>query len=80
MQITLNIPEDLAAHLDAEQLPYILELGLRELQATPESGFEGLTDVLERLASLPSTEEILALRPSEALQARLEALLHKNQN
>ena len=78
MQITLNIPEELAAHLDVEQLPYILELGLREIQAAPAGGFEGLTDVLERLASLPTPEEILALRPSEALQARITILLEKN--
>ncbi len=78
MKITLNIPEELAAHLDPEHLPYILELGLREFQADPDAGFEGFTDVLERLASLPTPEEILALRPSEALQARIEALLEKN--
>ena len=56
MQITLNIPEELAAHLDVEQLPYILELGLRQLQATPEAGFEGLTDVLERLGLILPSE------------------------
>ena len=80
MQITLDIPEELAARLDLEQLPYILELGMRELQAASESEFEGFTDVLEHLAALPTPEEILALRPSEALQARIDALLEKNRN
>ena len=78
MQITLDIPEDLAARLDVDQLAHILELGLREFQAAPEAGFAGFTDVLERLASLPTPEEILALHPSEALQARIEVLLEKN--
>jgi len=80
MQITLDIPEELVLRLDLTQLPYILELGLREFHATPTSGFEGLTDVLERLAALPTPEEILALRPSEALQERIDTLLAKNRS
>ena len=34
--------------------------------------------MLEILAGLPTPKEILALRPSEALQARLDVLLEKN--
>jgi hypothetical protein len=37
-----------------------------------------LDDVLETLARLPGPDEVLALRPSHALQARMEALLEKN--
>jgi hypothetical protein len=33
--------------------------------------------VLEALAALPTSEEVLALRPSAALQARIDALLEK---
>ena len=36
------------------------------------------SDVMELLASLPTPEEILALRPSPALQARISELLDKN--
>ena len=70
MLITLDIPNELATRLEplTNQLPRILELGLRELNADAQLGFEGTAEALE----------ILALRPSEALQARLDALLEKN--
>jgi hypothetical protein len=80
MLITLEIPDELARRLRSleDQLPRILELGLRELYAASQPGFEGVADVLERLAGLPTPKEIMALRPSEALQARISALLEKN--
>ena len=80
MLITLDIPDELAKRLRSleDQLPRILELGLRELCATSQPGFEGVADVLERLAGLPTPKEIMALRPSDALQARISALLEKN--
>jgi len=80
MLITLDIPDDLARRLHPleDQLPRVLELGLREIYAASQSGFEGVADVLEKLAGLPTPEEIMALRPSEALQARISALLDKN--
>ena len=37
-----------------------------------------LNRVLEKLAALSSSEEILALRPTPALQERIDALLEKN--
>ena len=78
--ITLQIPDELAQRLRpvANRLPDILELGLRELNAAAQSGFQGAAEVLEFLAGLPTAEEILALRPSEALQARVQALLEKS--
>jgi hypothetical protein len=80
MEITLDIPEELAARLRPveDQLPRILELGLREFSATAQPGFEGIAAVVEVLAGLPTPKEILALRPSDALQARISALLEKN--
>jgi hypothetical protein len=80
--ITLEIPEELAAQLRPveRELPRILELGLRELHATSQLGFEGAAEVLEFLAGLPSPEAIIALRPSEALQERISTLLEKNRN
>ncbi len=81
MELTVTIPEDLATRLRPvkDRLPQILELGLRELHSSPPS-YEGLTDVLEALARLPSPEEVLALRPSPALQSRVEELLDKNRS
>jgi hypothetical protein len=78
--ITLSLPDDLASQIQArkQQLPRILELGLRELNAGGQSGFDGAADVLELLAALPSPEEILNLRPSARLSARVAEMLEKS--
>jgi hypothetical protein len=78
--ITLEVPDDLAQRLRplTHRLPHILELGLRELSASGQPGFVGAAEVLEFLAGLPTPQEIMALRPSEALQTRVSELLEKN--
>ena len=80
LSVKFNIPDDLAIRLRPleNQLPRILELGLRELNAVAQPGFKGAAEVFEFLASLPTPEETVALRPSETLQARISALLEKN--
>jgi hypothetical protein len=79
VELTLTITDELASRLRPveDQLPQILELGLRELHATAP-WFAGLGDIVEVLARLPSPEEVLALRPSPVLQERIETLLAKN--
>jgi hypothetical protein len=79
MQLTLQIPDDLAARLRPSQarLPQILSFGLRELDAQGAAGFSGLADVLEFLAGLPSPEQIMALQPSPVLQAQIDQLLER---
>src|ERR1022692_426596 len=79
--ITLELPDYLVERLrkHEERLPEILELGLRELHADIPDGFEGTTEVLEFLASLPSPQEILGLKPSERLRAEVLSLLEKSQ-
>ena len=76
--VTLHLPDDLAQRLAGhqDQLRDILELGLRELSVDP--GFPGAAPVLELLATLPSPQEILNLRPSEELQRRIDELLEKS--
>lgn len=78
--ITIQVSDQLAGRLRrrASDLPRILELGLREVEATGELQFEGAADVLEFLAGLPEPAEVLALRPSPALQMRIETLLARN--
>ncbi len=78
--VTLNIPKELAIRLRPleSQLPQILELGLRGLNAAKQPGFEGASEILEFLANLPSPEEIIELRPSKDMQARITYLLEKN--
>lgn len=79
MQITLYLPDDLAARLNTvqDQIPQILEFGLRELEAAHQSGFSGLSAILKFLAGLPTPEETLALYPSDALQKQIDALSEK---
>jgi hypothetical protein len=78
--ITLSVPDDLASQVRAQQrqLPRILELGLRELNADAQAGFDGAADVLELLAALPEPEVILRLRPSPRLSARIAELVEKS--
>jgi hypothetical protein len=78
--ITLEVNDDLARRLRPleDRLPRILELGLREMNASAQAGFSGASEVLEFLASLPSPEETLALRPARALEERVRTLLEKN--
>jgi predicted nucleic acid-binding OB-fold protein len=80
MQITIDLPEPLLTRLNAldQSLPQVLELALDELTARPQTGFTGFAEVLEFLANLPTPEEILALRPSETLQAQIDQLSEKH--
>src|SRR5262245_12052747 len=81
VEITLTLPEELAQRLGqvGEDLPRVLELGLREWSARQGASYSGLAEVLETLASLPTPEEVLVLRPSPPLQARIDELLEKSQ-
>jgi len=78
--VKIDLPQELAARLQpvADQLPRILELGLRELNAISQPEFAGAADILEFLAGLPEPAEIVALRPSTALTERVRELLEKN--
>ncbi|MDR9895181.1 hypothetical protein G7B40_011465 [Aetokthonos hydrillicola Thurmond2011] len=91
MQVTFDLPDEVVTQLQLfeDKLPQIIELGLREFNANAianptlqsgiaQEGFSGMAEVLEFLASLPSAEAIIALRPSESLQAQTSALLEKN--
>jgi len=80
MPVTVTIAGELASQRRPyeSQLETILELGVRELQAPNESGYAGLNSVLQVLAAMPTPEEVLALRPSPQLQARVDFLLDKN--
>lgn len=79
MQITVDIPDDLVIRLGERSLSQVLELGLSELNARPRSGFGGFAEVVEFLAGLPTPQEILALRPSDNLQAHINSLSEKYQ-
>lgn len=78
--ITIQVPDELAGRLRerAGDLTRLLELGLREMDARTQLQFDGAADVLEFLTGLPTPEEVLALRPSPALQARITDYLDRN--
>lgn len=82
MQLTIDLPENLAATLDLkrDKLDRIFEAGLRAESADSAAGYAGLYQVLDFLASLPAPKEILELHASPELQTRLEELLEKNRN
>ena len=84
MLITLDVTHDLGMRLHPfkQELPRLLELGLKELglnqiSQTNSLQFQHLNDVLEFLAKLPSAEEIIALRPAPELQNQVNYLLEK---
>jgi hypothetical protein len=80
MLITLEIPNDLGCRLSPfkQQLPQLLELGLREFNTPPYyAGFHSVNEILEFLAKLPSAEDIIALRPTKELQQQVNKLLEK---
>ncbi|NEO83842.1 MAG: hypothetical protein F6J87_06205 [Spirulina sp. SIO3F2] len=77
-QITIDIPDDLAQKLAPfqVQLPQVLELGLQELQLQRQPAeFLDEATIVARLASQPTPEQILAIRPSPELQNRISDLL-----
>ena len=77
-QITIDIPDDLARRLQQfqTQLPQVLELGLQELQAQQHpSKFLDEQDIIILLASQPTPEQILSIRPSPEFQSRVSDLL-----
>jgi hypothetical protein len=77
-QITIDIPDDLAHRLQQfqAQLPQLLELGLQEWQSQQRSAnFLDEQDIILLLASQPTPEQILAIRPSPEFQARVSDLL-----
>ena len=82
MKVTLDLPEELAADLSRfpEQSASIVAAGLREVSVPVGGQFHGLAQVLDKLAELPAPQEVLALRPSEELQARIGELLAKNRD
>lgn len=80
MVLNLDLSDELATRLalHEHQISQILEMGLREINASSQDGFKGVAEVLEALAALPTPDEVLALRPAPALEERVRQLLEKN--
>lgn len=80
IEITIQVPDALGAQLQQVQdrLPEVLERGLRDLQADRTPGGHDERAIIDVLASQPTPQEVLALRPSEALQRRASSLLARS--
>jgi len=76
VEITLQVPEDLAERLQSvrEQLPEILEIGL---QYSRPLSVRAYAQVLDFLAIAPTPAEILTFRPSPAIQTEVNRLLSR---
>jgi hypothetical protein len=81
MQIVLDIPDHLGEQIQqfGDRLPELLERGLQELLSEQYSPcFLGDKEIISILASQPTAEQLLAIRPTEELQARMSQLLAQN--
>lgn len=79
VQITIEVPDSLSKQLRRfqDRLPEALERGIRELElvSTEPEGYQDESKILELLVSQPSPEQVLGIRPSPQLQARVSELL-----
>ena len=77
VEMTIRVPNELANRLKPVEahLPEILEAGLQEFSA--QDGFV-YQDVIDFLASSRTATQIAEFKPSDAIQARVSALLDKN--
>ncbi len=80
-RITIDIPDDLIQRLEPfqAQIPEVLELGLHEIQAQQrQCQILDEQEIMLLLASQPTPEQILAIRPSPEFQARVSDLLSQS--
>ena len=82
MQIILNVPDLLGEKLQqlGDRLPEALDRAVGELTPTETIPYQDDSQIVELLASQPSPETILAIRPTPALQARMSELLGRNKS
>jgi len=77
VQVTIEIPDQVARRLEGQKarLAEIIDCGLKQQGDARSPHWR---EVIEFLATGPSPEQIIALRPSEATTERSKALLDKN--
>jgi hypothetical protein len=82
MQITIEVPDRLGEQLQqlGDRLPEALDRAVQELAptGTGTTTYQDDSQIVELLASQPSPEVVLAIRPTPALQARMSELLEQN--
>lgn len=82
MQIILEVPDLLGEKLQrlGDQLPETLDRLLQDTPTTETISYQEDRQIIEILASQPSPEAILAIRPTPALQSRMSELLEHNKS
>ena len=82
MQIILEVPDRLGEKLHAlgDRLPEALDRALQELSPAETIPYQDELQIVELLASQPSPEVILAIRPTPSLQTRMSELLDRNKS
>lgn len=77
MQIVINVPDRLGKRLEkiADRLPALLEQLVPETVNDPPADGQNVDDIMTVLSSSPTPEQVLALRPTPALQSRVSELL-----
>jgi hypothetical protein len=90
MQITIEVPDRLGEQLQqlGDRLPEALiriasdvaDRAIQELTPTQNITYQDDRQIVELLASQPSPEVVLAIRPTPALQARMSELLEQNKS
>jgi hypothetical protein len=78
--ITIEVSNTLEQQLRPyrHRLPEVLERGLRELATDDPVALPDADAIIELLVSQPTPEQVLAIRPSPELQARVGELLARN--
>ena len=78
--LTIEVPDSLGRALEQlhDRLPELLERGLREITAEAKSPAHDEQTIIAVLASQPTPEQILAIRPSAELQRRVRELQERS--
>lgn len=82
MKVTLELPDELASSLPKSRraMTAIVVNGLAQQQRRQRKQISDWHDVMEFLATLPTPEQVLALRATPEQSKRVRALLAKNQD
>ena len=82
MQIILEVLDRLGEKLQqlGDRLPEALDRALQKLSPTEIIPYQDDHQIVELLASQPSPETILAIRPNPSMQARTSDLLDRNKS